>query len=235
MKKLFERLHLGSERAKLLVSVLAVTLVILAAMLLPLAFRTAPNGAEPKRELSLEERTQMFADYWSQGAEAAGFTVTKPDPVPRQMRERCEAVMATLIARGINDRGLDDLSPTGSEYTVVTDAAGREISVCRMWLERRGDWQNWMDVCMDAVTGELYYYYLSRECLTNRKLYEKSDADAERIASDLAGEYGWTLRYLAEELDGAATAVYSSDGGTLCYEISCRVYDALVDIKLSCR
>ena len=235
MKKLFERLHLGSERTKLLVSVLAVTLVILAAMLLPLAFRTAPNGAEPKRELSLEERTQMFAAYWSQGAEAAGFTVTKPDPVPRQMRERCETVMATLVARSIDDQGLEDFSPTGSEYTVVSDGAGRELHVCRMWLERRGDWQNWMDVCIDADTGELYYYYLSRECLTNRKLYSVADTDAARIAAGLGEDYGWTLRYLAEELDGAAAAVYSSDGGTLCYEISCRVYDALVDIKLSCR
>ena len=36
-------------------------------------------------------------------------------------------------------------------------------------------------------------------------------------------------------LHGAAAAVYSSPGGTLCYEISCRWYDALVDIKLCCQ
>ena len=177
----------------------------------------------------------MFADYWTLGAEASGFTVTKPDPVPRKMKETCETVMRTLIARSIDDRALEDLSPTGSEYTVVSDGAGREIQVCRMWLEKRGDWQNWMDVCFDAETGELYYYYLSRECLTNRKLYERSDVDAETIADSLAEDYGWVLRYLAEEADGAAAAVYSGDGGTLCYAISCRVYDALVDIKVSCR
>jgi hypothetical protein len=235
-KKLPERLRLNSERAKLLVSIGAVALVVLAAMLLPLAFRAAPGGEAPAAPLTLAERTGMFADYWTEGAEAAGFTVTKPDPVPRQMKERCETVMATLVARSIDDKALDDLSPTGSEYTAVTDAAGREIHVCRMWLERRGDWQNWMDVCMDADTGELYYYYLSRECLTNRKLYETPDTDAGRIAASLAEEYGWTLRYLAEEHDsGGAAAVYSSDGGTLCYQISCRVYDALTDIKVSCR
>ena len=207
-------------------------------MLLPLAFRAAPTGEEPAKELTLAERTALFADYWERGAEAGGYTVTKPDPVPRQMKETCETVMRTLVARCVVDRGLADFSPTGSEYTVVTDAAGREISVCRMWLERRGDWQNWMDVCMDAVTGELYYFYLSRECLTNRKLYQDADtpADAEAVARLLAEDYGWTLRYLAKEQDGgAAAAVYSTSGGTLCYAVTCRVYDALIDIKLSCK
>ena len=235
MTKLLERLSSGGERTKLFLSVGAVAAVVIAAMLLPLAFRAAPAGEPPEEALTLEERTRMFADYWTLGAEAAGFTVTKPDPVPRQMRERCETVMATLIARSIDDRGLEDFSPTGSEYTAVTDGAGREIHVCRMWLEKRGDWQNWMDVCIDADSGELYYYYLSRECLTNRKLYAMADTDAARLAAGLGEDYGWTLRYLAEEADGGAAAVYSSDGGTLCYQISCRIYDALVDIKLSCR
>jgi len=235
VKKLIERLHLDSERSKLLISIGAVALVIIAAMLLPLTFRTAPEGEEPDAGLSLEERTRMFADYWTLGAEAGGFTVTKPDPVPRRMKETCETVMRTLIARSIDDKALEDLSPTGSEYTVVTDGEGREMRICRMWLEKRGDWQNWMDVCMDADTGEVYYYYLSRECLTNRKLYAATDTDAASIAETLAEDSGWTLRYLAEEGDGAATALYSTDGGTLCYAVSCRVYDALVDIKLSCR
>ena len=235
MKKLLERLQAGGERTKLLLSIGAVVLVLIAAMLLPLAFRTAPGGEEPAAALTLEERTRMFADYWTLGAEAAGFNVTKPDPVPRKMKETCETVMRTLIARSIDDQGLEDLTPTGSEYTVVTDGEGREIQLCRMWLEKRGDWQNWMDVCFDADSGELYYYYLSRECLTNRKLYERPDLDAEGIAASLAEDYGWTLRYLAEEADGGAAALYSSAGGTLCYAISCRVYDALIDIKLCCR
>lgn len=235
MKKLIERLHLDNERTKLLVSIGAVVLVLLVAMLLPLAFRGVPAEEKPDAGLSLEERTRMFADYWTLGAEASGFTVTKPDPVPRKMKETCETVMRTLIARSIDDRALEDLSPTGSEYTVVSDENGREIAVCRMWLEKRGDWQNWMDVCIDADTGEIYYFYLSRECLTNRRLYEIPEADAASVAETLAEDRGWTLRYLAEEPDGGAAALYSSPGGTLCYQISCRVYDALIDIQLCCR
>ena len=236
MKKLLERLRADGERSKLLFSVVGVVLAGIAAMLLPLAFRSEGAGAPDAAEMTLEERTRMFSDYWNRGAEAAGLTVTKPDPVPRKMKETCETVMRTLIARSIDDRGLDDLTPTGSEYTVVSDGGGRELHICRMWLEKRGDWQNWLDVCFDADTGELYYYYLSRECLTNRKLYQTEEIpDAKLIAEKLAEDNGWTLRYLADEADGAAAAVYSSPGGTLCYEISCRWYDALVDIKLCCQ
>lgn len=236
MKKLLERLRADGERSKLLFSVVGVVLAVIAAMLLPLAFRSEGAGAPDAAEMTLEERTRMFSDYWNRGAEAAGLTVTKPDPVPRKMKETCETVMRTLIARSIDDRGLDDLTPTGSEYTVVSDGGGRELHICRMWLEKRGDWQNWLDVCFDADTGELYYYYLSRECLTNRKLYQTEEIpDAKLIAEKLAEDNGWTLRYLADEADGAAAAVYSSPGGTLCYEISCRWYDALVDIKLCCQ
>ena len=234
MQKLLERLRLNSDRTKLLVSVCAVALVVVAAILLPLAFRTAPTGEDPVSGMTLEERTQMFAEYWNLGAEDSGFTVMKPDPVPKKMKETSETVMRTIIARNIDDKGLDDLSPTGSEYTVVSDGE-REIHICRMWLEKRGDWQNWLDVCFDADTGELYYFYLSRALLTNRSLYQQEHTDAAAVAEKLAGDNGWTLRYFAEGTDGAATALYSTPGGTLCYDVSCRVYDALVDIKLSCR
>ena len=235
MKKLLERLRPESDRTKLFASIGAVVLVLIVAMLLPLAFRTDPAADKSPAALTLEERSLMFAAYWNEGAETGGFTVEKPDPVPRRMKETCETVMRTIIARSIDDHALSDAMPTGSEYTVVSDGDGRELKLCRMWLERRGDWQNWLDVCMDADTGELYYFYLSRECLTNRKNYAPPEQTrAEQIAELLATENGWTLRWLADE-DGAAAAVYSTPGGTLCYEISCRVYDALIDVKLACR
>ena len=236
MKKLLERLNLRSENTKLLVSVGAVALVLIAAMLLPLAFRSEPAAETPAAAMTLEDRTGFFADYWTRGAEEGGYTVEKPDPVPRKMKETCETVMRTIIARSINDQALENPTPTGSEYTIVTDAAGRELKLCRMWLEARGDWQNWLDVCMDAETGEVYYFYLSRECLTNRKNYPASEqTGGEEIAEQIAAEYGWTLRYVAPEDDGVASAIFSSQGGTLCYRISARIYDALIDVKISCR
>ncbi len=234
MKKLLERLAQDGDGKKMMISVGAVALVLIAAILLPLAFRTSPGGADAQSVMSMEERSLMFAEYWNDGAEAAGFTVEKLDPAPRKMKETCETVMRTLIARGVNDRAISDPTPTGAEYTVVSDGAGRELKLCRMWLERRGDWQNWLDVCMDAETGELYYFYLSRECLTNRRNYPALEqTTAAQIAEQMATEKGWTLRRLSDAGD-SATAVFSSPGGTLCFSISCRVYDALIDVKISC-
>jgi hypothetical protein len=233
-QKLLDRLRPRSERTATFIWLGAAAAVLIAAMLVPLAFRTSPAGEAPTEALTLEERTLMFADYWNRGAEDGGYTVEKPDPVPRKMRETCETVMRTLIARSIDDQGLSDLTPTGSEYTIVSDGAGRELHLCRMWLEKRGDWQNWLDVCMDAESGEIYYFYLSRECLTNRKNYTIERMDAAQIAELLATENGWSLRYVADE-DGAAAAVFSTPGGTLCFEISCRIYDALIDVRLACR
>ncbi len=235
MKTLLERFDQDSDRKKLLISVSAVALIVIAAMLLPLAFRTSPEEVSPPADMGLEARSQMFASYWNSGAEAGGFTVEKPDPVPGRMKETCETVMRTLIARSINDQALSDLTPTGTEYTVVSDADGRELRLCRMWLERRGDWQNWLDVCMDAETGDLYYFYLSRECLTNRKNYPAPEhTTAAQLAELIATENGWTLRALADG-DDSATAVYAAGGGTLCFSISCRVYDALIDVKIACQ
>ncbi len=235
MKKLLERLQSHSDRAKLLGSIALVVLVLVAAMLLPLSFRSEPGAEEPPAPLTLEERAQMFADYRT-GAAGTEFSVEKPDPVPQRMQQTCETVMRTLIARAINDQGLAETAPTGSEYTIVTDGEGRELHLCRMWLERRGDWQNWMDVFMDADTGELYYFYLSRECLTNRKNYPLTETpDAAQIAELLTAENGWTLRHLTAEEDGSAVAVCSTPGGTVCFSIACRVYDALIDVKLACR
>ena len=233
LKKLLARVR--TDRAKLLLSVAGVVLVILAAMLLPLAFRTDPETPDTPDTLTLEARTQLFADYWS-ATEPSGFTVEKPDPVPRRMKETCETVMRTLIARFVDDQNLPDATPTGSEYTVVTDAEGRELHLCRMWLEARGDWQNWLDVFLDADSGELYYFYLSRECLTNRKNYPLPELTTpEQIAELIASENGWTLRRIFAEADGSASAVYSTPGGTVCVSVSARVYDALIDVKISCQ
>ncbi len=233
MKKLLERLR--TDRAKLLLSVAGVALALLAAMLLPLAFRTDPQTPDAPAALTLETRTQLFADYWN-ATEPSDFTVEKPDPVPRRMKETCETVMRTLVARFVNDKSLPDAAPTGSEYTVVTDAEGRELHLCRMWLEARGDWQNWLDVFLDADSGELYYFYLSRECLTNRKNYATPElTQPEQIAELIASENGWTLRHLSAEADGSAAAVYSTPGGTVCVSVSARVYDALIDVKISCQ
>ena len=236
MKKLRDLLQLD-DRMQMIASAAAVGAVLIAAMLVPLAFRTSGAGAEQSDGDPPASRSAVFAAYWNDAPGGENIRVEKPENVPEKQTELCETVMQTLIARCISDQGVDTPEPTGREYTVLHDESGTELQLCRMWLEVRGDWQNWLDVCFDSSTGELYYLYLSRECLTNGQNYPSGEepVNAAYIADTLAREYGWTLRSLSGGESGSAAAVFSSGSGTLCYQIDCKIYDALVDIRLCCR
>ena len=222
------------ERYKLLLTCAAAVVLLLTALLLPLAFRGTEEVETPGLA-SAEEKRRLFADYWLLGPVEPGITVTKEEnPSPGTVRA-CEAVMERLVAECIDDRQLAYDAPNGSEYTRLSDDSDTQVQLCRMWLEARGDWQNWLDVCFDAESGELYYLYLSRECLSNRNKYGAlSGLSARDIADSLAEEYDWTLRWLEEGKESAA-ALFTTGLGTACYQIDCRSYDMLIDVKLCCR
>lgn len=235
MKKIRELFPLN-DRARLIISACTVAAVLVAAMLVPLAFRSAENSTEQREDAVSAGKAAMFAAYWNEAPGMENIRAEKPESVSEKQDTFCETVMQTLTARCINDLGLESTSPTGREYTVLRDGTGTELPLCRMWLEARGDWQNWLDVCFDSTTGELYYLYLSRECLSNARSYaDGAAADAAYIADALAREFGWTLRYLSSDGAGGGTAVFSDGDETLCYQIDCKVYDTLTDIRLCCR
>lgn len=236
MKKLSEVLHLN-EKTKFFISAVTAGVLMIAAILIPLAFR---NGAEKEETLptSLEEKMLLFSNYWEHGAEECGLGVEKIENPSAKMKEKCETRMRTMIARGIEDKALSAPTPTGREYITLTDADGRTVNVCRMWLEIKGDWQNWMDACFDADTGELFYLYLSRECVENKSEYERTPESlptAESLAVHLAEENGWTIRYVAEEDDYSKTVVYSAQADTIVYCITCKAYETISDITIKCQ
>ena len=237
IKKILELLRHPDDKVKLLFSVSAMGLLIVAAMLVPLGFRNVQEPENSPEPVALGQEQKLFADYWILGPEKSGVTVAKLETVNAQTKSSCEMAMASLVARCLDDRELDYSQPTGSEYTRISNEAGEELFLCRMWLEATGDWQNWMDVCMNAETGEIYYLYLSRECLRNQHLYADGTTlpDAEFIANTIAAEYGWTLRWLGGEAEGGTAAVFTGDEGTVCYQIDCKAFDTLIDIKLCCR
>ena len=225
-----------NEQKKLIAAVSAGVVLLIVAALLPLAFRhqAADSGSQETATTALESKAAVFADYWNDGG----------DPVEIEKLERpgsktasfCLERMAGLIALCIDDKALEDPQPTGSEYTVVSQGK-TELRLCRMWMEAQGDWHNWMDVCFDAESGEIYYLYVSRECLTNRDLYQIASEEkptVEKIADQLALSWNSRLRHVQKDALGVGTAVLSSENGTLAFEISCISYDALVDIKIRC-
>jgi len=240
LKKLFERLPLPrDDRSKLLFAAAAAGIMLAVALVLPLLFR-APMPEPVASALTAEEKMLIFTDCvrMESGEEVErALKMEKLEAPESSTAVYCETMMRTLVARSIRDDAFSYEKPSGSEYVRVTDGEERELSLCRMWLESRGDWQNWLDVRFDAQTGMLYYYYLSRECLQNRENYApdaEDTATAESVAEAMAVEAGWQLRWMETQPDGSAVALFSTQNGTASYRIACTVYDTLIDIHISC-
>lgn len=232
MKKLLDGFQ-WNDKTKLLISAIATGAVLLFAILFPLSFRQSTAQQAPKAA-GAEERTALFAAYWNAGDAAEALTVTKQEQPGKEREDLCKARMQGLIAACIVDEKLEDASPTGSEYVTVSDGQ-TQVNVCRMWMERSGDWKNWLDVCFDADTGEIYYLYLSCECLSRQENYTQfSSLNGEQIAAELASRQNGAIRYFGEEADGMQTVVISEADGTVCYQIACTAYDHLIDVKINC-
>ena len=215
--------------------------LLFVALLLPLAFRRAGagqsgpedgDGAEDPAALA-ELKASLFSDYWQGAGDIELKILEHPSS---KTTELCQARMDALVERYIDDLALGSPIAQGSEYTVIS-RGDVQLRLCRMWLQVQGDWHNWMDVCMDAETGSLYYFYMSRECLTNRGLYSFSGDEkptVELLADRLAEDWGSRLRHVQRDGMGKGTAVLGAASGTLAFEISCITYDALIDIKIIC-
>lgn len=241
MKKLFELLPFPrDDRSRFLFSAGAAALLLIVALFLPLLFRAETADTAPADAASAAERVLLFLDCvrMESGEEPERpLRIEKLSEPETETAAFCETLMRTLAARCIQDDAVTYEAPSGSEYTVVTDASEKTLSLCRMWLESKGDWQNWLDVRFDADTGVIYYLYLSRECITNAERYSmpgEEDVTAETVASAVAVDTGWTLRTLQPAGDGSTLAVFSANGETVCYRIACRAFGSLIDVRITC-
>lgn len=236
MRSLLKKLRSPwDERKKLWATGLACAAGLIAALLLPLAFRASPAGKKPEETLTLDERAALFAAWWYDGG-GTDIEVEHIEPEENDAAGFCEERMEELIARCIDDRAfhMKDAEVFGEESVRIEGEAGT-LRLCRMWLQARGDWQNWLDVCFDADTGLLYYLYLSRECQNNQNLYTLAPEErptAESIAESLARENDGALRRFLDGGDSGGTALITCDGGSLCYTVGCVYYDALIDVRI---
>ena len=230
MKKFLSELK-WNDRTKLALSALATGVVLVFSILFPLAFRTHGEPEEETAPLRLEERAALFARYWSGEEDTAAETLEIPDT---QMTVDCAAVMQRIAERCIADLRLNDAAPSGSEYIRISDGESG-LTAAHMWLEKTGDWKNWLDVYFDAETGEIYYLYLSCGNVANLTEYHAAeDYGCGQIAAELAAQLGGVLRYADEEQNGSQTLVFSAEAGSICYSVKCVAYDNLVDVKINC-
>ena len=228
----------NDERGRLVLLSAVCGVLLLTALLLPLAFRAPAGEASPGPAASLsaaaEEKARLIVSYWygDEEAKRRDFTVSTPPEDDVVMTSFCAETLRYLTDYCLDDQGLRDLSPSGIEYTTLTGAGGGRVTFCRAWIQAQGDWQNWLDVCFDAESGVVYYLYLNRECLTNFGRYSAAERpDAAGYAGWLAGLAGGRLRYFSEE---GGVAVVEVGGGTVCYHIDQTSYDALVDLRINC-
>jgi len=230
LKKLNELLFRDDRRRLLFSSAVVGGLLILAA-LLPLCFRTEAAPETPEADPAA--RMALFRDYWQQTEDDR--IGEKTESFGPETDDFCLTQMEALIRDCIDDPGLEHPAPTGRELVRLQGADGTGLSLCRMWLEAAGDWKNWMDVCFDADSGAIYYFYLSRERLIRSEQDgDAQDLTAETVAEKLAAHQGWSLYRLTETADGAWDAVFGTGTGAACYRITVKAYDNLIDVMLAC-
>ncbi|MGN1001579.1 MAG: hypothetical protein ACI4PC_02310 [Oscillospiraceae bacterium] len=221
-----------SDKLKLIVAGSATAVLLLLAMLVPLAFR---NGEETAAPGTLGERASLFAAYWDGSDEVNWKKIEKPS---KQQEKAGAQLLETLVEEIVPDKRLTEAAPGGREYVRVSNDL-LSMDLCRMWMSAQGDWQNWLDLYFDLDTGDIYYLYLSSECLFNGNDYldEPAAFDAENVADRIGEWIGYDLRYLVWSGDptDTATAVYMAGGSSVCVDISCTYYRAtLIDVKIRC-
>lgn len=208
-------------------------LVFVVALLLPLAFRGGSGAGAAS--LNAGERAAIFAGYWNSG-EGTAQELGSPG---RKVVKYCAGRMEAIVAACSVDKRTAEAEAEGSEYLLVSSAQGG-IRVCRKWLKYQGDWSNWLDVCFDMDTGEIYYLYVSSQCVASPDLYADvfpGGLNASVAAKKAADFMGCDLLHL--DWDGSAadpaSAIFASDGSAVRMEISCIYYEStIIDVRMTC-
>ena len=214
----------------------AAAVVFLLAALLPLAFRTGSVETQSE-ECGPGDRAAIFSAFWNDGGR--GCTVRSiPGPEKKDI-DACTQRMSEIVDGCIIDTQRAAANSAGSEYVSVTNDMGT-IRTCRMWMESQGDWNNWIDVCFDMDTGEVYYLYVSSKCIGNGEIYIDAlpeGFNTQTAAELIADEWGCELVKVvwSGKTGDTATAVFLNGGSAVCIELTCTYYQSsLLYVKLCC-
>lgn len=225
-----------NDKTKLIIYGGVTAAVFVVCALVPLLFRGGEAGPMVTG-LSAGERAEIFDAYWNDGgADCRVSTINRPDSGALEL---CSVRMEQISSACLVDKSEGQLKSEGSEYISVVRGE-EEIRLCRMWLEVHGDWRSWLDVCFDMDNGDVYYFYLSAECVSNPGKYSEllpEAMDAQSIAGHLAQQRDYELMHLNMEPgdSDAVTAIYTGDGSAICMRISCVCYrTVLIDVKICC-
>jgi len=181
---------------------------LLLCALLPLAFsgeEKPPDGpgntdvsqttpAVPTYTLTeLDDRIRLFDTYFDGDAGSIIKTELKAGDIEStETAAQCQDVLEKLIAVLSIDEAEEYINASGTNYYTLADSrTGASIRVAEGFRDWYGDWKNWLRICIDMDTFDIYYVYLSSNCLYNFDSYAYIDAQA--IAWSFGEELGLEL------------------------------------------
>lgn len=221
-----------SEKTKLLIYLAAAVIIFLTSCLLPLAF-IKDSIIDP--DFGTGERAAMFIKYMANDKSVKYKVINDPD---KSEVKFCEKLFSELNGCCIIDSSVRKTLTEDSEYITLTDGENT-MKLCRMWLQDKGDWNNWIDVYMDSETGFVYYLYVNSICVSNGGDYASAidpELDAKNIAALIAKETGYEMKLLnwSGKPEDTATAYTSLNGDAVIWNINYSYYpSSTLDIKIS--
>ena len=213
---------------------LTLAVVFVAAAVIPLKFadRNSTIGE------NYAAKAQLFSDYWNnEDSRCVVEKIAEPNAVQIDF---CNKRFGELVERCRVDKAeIGEAKMEGSEYVRLSDN-GMTLELCRKWLQYSGDWNNWIDACFDANTGEVFYLYTNGECIYNSSEYSNvapGSSDAGELARLIAEEMDMVLYHFDELLEPGAssTAIYLCGESPVKLELSIVYYEGrLFDVKIVC-
>lgn len=220
-----------NEKQKFMLYASACFVLLIMAVLLPLAFRTAPapDASEPEAA-----QTRVFLEFWS--GEDSHVASKVIDDADEQLRNRCLDRFREISSAYLPDRELSFSAPDGLEITELRSGS-EQFRICRIWVNARGDWQNWIDACFDADTGRIFYFYSDAACLAHPGSYGTISVptDTAAAAETLADLNGDSIQYFFSVDSETAHGIFALSDGSISYAFSLNYRPGtLLQVSLVC-
>ena len=160
---------------------LAALVFLLFCAVLPLFFR---NTAEPSPPLpdgstapatfpltELEDKAELYLKY---NGDTSG-TAVKKTPLSFEdgsdFVQPCNELLENLFSYFVIDEAEYSVGEEGFNYFSLTDSTGATIRVAERYKRWYGDWENWLRIAVDVDSLDIYYVYISCNCLENFEKY----------------------------------------------------------------
>ncbi len=117
------------------------------------------------------DKVLMYLDYGNQNEYKRRLT---EEDIGKNNVDKCNKLQQYLYENLFVDQAPEIATNyLGSEILSIADGSGNYIRVIEYFWGGSGDWQNWIDVVIDADTQDIYYLYISCQNLINFSQYTR--------------------------------------------------------------